>query len=263
MCVFSSKRFWVCFTVLKKSICFFCALIRGLCVKTRDNILNFFGIPNTSNAKDFDSAFILSAIDDWYSNRDDFRDFVRGPLHDELVNLLPSPALPCAYVPVILSSLWALVFDVGLSLHKSGIDGQSLCNFFLSLLVVDLMVLGYIQWCILPQWQDCSVISWFLAHCLGTDVVRRWWNRLVQPCGLRLVASRNSNNQPLPDQLVRCLLAADSMLHFGCIQNLQKTRPTQFWLTNLKVLQIRSAKRKQSWKHHGVTRCGLKSFLIV
>ena len=114
----------------KKSICFFCALIRGLCVKTRDNILNFFGIPNTSNAKDFDSAFILSAIDDWYSNRDDFRDFVRGPLHDELVNLLPSPALPCAYVPVILSSLWALVFDVGLSLHKSGIDGQSLCNFF-------------------------------------------------------------------------------------------------------------------------------------
>ena len=45
------------------------------------------------------------------------------------MNLLPSPALPCAYVPLILSSAWAFVFDIGLSLHKSGTDTQSLCIF--------------------------------------------------------------------------------------------------------------------------------------
>ena len=125
------------------------------------------------------------------------------------------------------------------------------------------MVLGYIQWCFLPQWQNCSLISWFFAHGLGQDVVRRWWNRHVQLCGLCLVASRNSDNQPLTDQLVRSMLFADSMLHFTCIRNLQKTRPTQFQLTNLRVLQIRSTQRKQFWKHHGATCCGLKSSLLV
>ena len=46
------------------------------------------------------------------------------------MNLLPSPALPYTYVPMILSSAWAFIFDMGLSIHKSGADSQMLCIFF-------------------------------------------------------------------------------------------------------------------------------------
>lgn len=91
--------------------------------------LKTFELQKLTCAADFDSAFILSAIDEWYSNRDEFSDFVRGALHDELVNLLPSPALPCTYVPLILSSACAFVLDMGVSMHKSGTDSQTLCIF--------------------------------------------------------------------------------------------------------------------------------------
>ena len=115
-------------------VCLFVCLLASKCWNSKASFINVrwenLEFQTRRNAsQDFDSAFILSAIDEWYSNRDDFRDFVRGPLHDELVNLLPSPALPCAYVPLILSSAWAFVFDIGLSLHKSGTDTQSLCIF--------------------------------------------------------------------------------------------------------------------------------------
>ena len=79
-----------------------------------------------------DRSFILSAIDAWYGSRDAFTDFVRGPLRDELLGLLPSPHLPCAYAALIISGDVAWSADIGLSMYKAGVPGPELLRFLLT-----------------------------------------------------------------------------------------------------------------------------------
>ena len=88
----------------------------------------------TTCASEFDRSFILSAIEAWYGTRENFQNYVRGPLREQLLQLFPSPHLPCSYVALILCSMMAYSLDIGLSIYKAGasmkvIMKQLLCTF--------------------------------------------------------------------------------------------------------------------------------------
>ena len=88
----------------------------------------------TTCASEFDRSFILSAIEAWYGTRENFQNYVRGPLREQLLQLFPSPHLPCSYVALILCSMMAYSLDIGLSIYKAGasmkvIMKQLLCMF--------------------------------------------------------------------------------------------------------------------------------------
>lgn len=95
-------------------------------------------ISNRNPTKDFDSAFILSAVDEWYISREAFAEFVRGPLHDELVSLLPSPALPCTYAALIVSHAVAWVVNFALSVYKGGAEFRTVSIFLVTYLALTL-----------------------------------------------------------------------------------------------------------------------------
>ena len=97
--------------------------------------LKNFDVDKLTCTSDFDRAFILSAIDAWYGSREAFMDFVRSDLREELLGLLPSsPHLPSAYAAMILSSIFARIVDISISLYKAGADSgyllrHALCFF--------------------------------------------------------------------------------------------------------------------------------------
>ena len=96
----------------------------------------FNATSGTTCASEFDRSFILSAIDAWYGTRENFQNYVRGPLREQLLQLFPSPHLPCSYVALILCSMMAYSLDLCLSLYKAGasvkvVMKQLLCMFTL------------------------------------------------------------------------------------------------------------------------------------
>lgn len=96
--------------------------------------LKNFELDRTTCASEFDRSFILSAIEAWYGTRENFQNYVRGPLREQLLQLFPSPHLPCSYVALILCSMMAYSLDIGLSIYKAGasmkvIMKQLLCTF--------------------------------------------------------------------------------------------------------------------------------------
>ena len=86
--------------------------------------LKTFDIDQLHCASNFDRIFILTAVDAWYGSREDFRDFVRTSLREELLGLLPSPHLPSAYAAMTLSSPVAWILDTTLDTYKAGVDGH-------------------------------------------------------------------------------------------------------------------------------------------
>lgn len=96
--------------------------------------LNTFDVDALVCHSDFDRAFILSAIDAWFGSREAFRDFVRSDLREELLSLLPSPHLPCAYAALILSSQVTWILDLCLGLYKAGVDVHVLARYCLAYL---------------------------------------------------------------------------------------------------------------------------------
>ena len=83
-------------------------------------------------ASDFDRAFIYKAIDSWYGSKDAFTKFVRGPLREELLDLLPSPHLPWTYAAFILSGPLTYRVQLGFSLFHAGADAQPLLMYAMS-----------------------------------------------------------------------------------------------------------------------------------
>eukprot|EP00438_Fugacium_kawagutii_P028273 Skav234031 [mRNA] locus=scaffold1723:152454:153926:+ [translate_table: standard] len=100
--------------------------------------LNTFDVDDLICTSDFDRDFILSAIEAWYGSREAFNAFVRNELRLELLGLLPSPRLPCAYAALILSSQVSWILDTGLSLQKAGFEGHIVLRFCISGLVVSI-----------------------------------------------------------------------------------------------------------------------------
>lgn len=94
--------------------------------------LKSFDLDRVTCVSEFDHRFILTAIDAWYGNKEAFRDFVRGPLRDELLGLLPSPHLPPAYVALILSSAMATLLGFALNVYKAGAEIHQLVIFCVS-----------------------------------------------------------------------------------------------------------------------------------
>ena len=81
---------------------------------------------------EFDRGFILTAIDAWYGNREAFRDFVRGPLRDELLSCFPSPMLPYEYMALILLSSIAWLLESVLALYEGGAESHQLVIWLVS-----------------------------------------------------------------------------------------------------------------------------------
>eukprot|EP00438_Fugacium_kawagutii_P033396 Skav210065 [mRNA] locus=scaffold485:105735:115321:+ [translate_table: standard] len=94
--------------------------------------LKSFELDKVSCASDFDAAFIRRAIEEWYGSKEAFTEFVRGPLLQELQDLLPSPHLPWTYVAFMLSSMVSFRLEYGLALARAGATPQTLAIYFLS-----------------------------------------------------------------------------------------------------------------------------------
>ena len=94
--------------------------------------LSNFELGHASCATEFDRAFILSAIEDWYGSQAAFREFVRGPLREKLLNMIPSPRIPWCHTALLLTSPTSCLLEFSLGLQSSGADGHTMLIFFLS-----------------------------------------------------------------------------------------------------------------------------------
>lgn len=94
--------------------------------------LQFFQLDGLSCETDFDRDFIRTAINEWYGGTDAFTSFVRGPLCEELLSMLPNPHLPLGYCALISTSIASLFLDHGASLYLAGADDFTLAIYFLS-----------------------------------------------------------------------------------------------------------------------------------
>lgn len=94
--------------------------------------LKCFQLDKVTCASDFDRAFIYRAIDSWYGSKDAFTKFVRGPLREELLDLLLSPHLPWTYAAFILSGPLTYRVQVGVSLFQAGAHAQPLLVYAMS-----------------------------------------------------------------------------------------------------------------------------------
>ena len=94
--------------------------------------LKDFDLDRLICTSEFDRGFILTAIDTWYGNREAFRDFVRGPLRDELLGFFPSPMLPYEYMALIFLSSIAWLLESVLALCEGGAESHQLVIWLVS-----------------------------------------------------------------------------------------------------------------------------------
>lgn len=107
-------------------------IICKLCMKLRHIMqLSLRTEEKVSCVSDFDNAFIHGAIDSWYGSKEAFTQFVRGPLREELCDLLPSPHLSWTYVAFMVSSAVSYRLELLLSISRAGADADVLLIYVL------------------------------------------------------------------------------------------------------------------------------------
>ena len=94
--------------------------------------LSSFELNKLSCEKEFDRSFIFGAVDQWYGSEMAFTTFVKGPLRDELLGMLPRPSLPPTYTSLVVSSLACLLLEVGVSLYHAGAPALLIAIFMIS-----------------------------------------------------------------------------------------------------------------------------------
>ena len=82
--------------------------------------LQFFEFEKVSCKTEFDRSFIFQAINQWYGSQEAFVNLVRGPIRDELLNMLPSPHIPVGHVMFISTSTTSLLIEGIAALHLAG-----------------------------------------------------------------------------------------------------------------------------------------------
>ena len=98
----------------------------------------------------FDQDFIYSAVELWYGSRESFTQFVREPLRQELLDMMPRPHLPRGYA--------ALIMTVGVSFLLDAIIG-----FFHAFPGMEVLIFS-ISW---GSYLLCCVpVGWNLFFCL-------------------------------------------------------------------------------------------------
>ncbi|CAK9040717.1 Uncharacterized protein SCF082_LOCUS23620 [Durusdinium trenchii] len=93
------------------------------------NDLKRFELDDVSCNSFFDTRFIHAAIDHWYGSKEAFRDFVRGPLREELRGT--SRQLDPSYVMMSISSTAAWLVETSVALKHGGADGLSILSYAL------------------------------------------------------------------------------------------------------------------------------------
>lgn len=82
--------------------------------------LRSFELEKVTCESDFDKEFIYGAIDQWYGSQEGFTSFVRGPLCDELLSMLPRPHLPASAAALIATSAWTWACEACLGVWNAG-----------------------------------------------------------------------------------------------------------------------------------------------
>jgi len=191
--------------------------------------LDHFSCDTAKCASEFDRSFILSAVQDWFGNKEGFEDFVRGPLRKELLSLVPSRYLPLNYVVLILSSHIAWVLNSLISLYKTSADNQAIRNLGLCYLAY------YIcwQWCAYnsilylsdrtAQRGSSVTIEW--AKTLGVAGAILLW--LLLGFALLIAVSRSTNDFAVAGFVVLSTLTWS--LQLGALQMCARCFQQQLW----------------------------------
>lgn len=93
--------------------------------------LKGFQLSKVSCVNEFDRSFICGAIDRWYGSHEAFVDVVRGPLREELLNMLPTPHLPLGHALFISTSASSFLGEGVAALHQVGkLDSDAAIGIF-------------------------------------------------------------------------------------------------------------------------------------
>ena len=96
--------------------------------------LESFTLDGAECASDFDRAFILSAIDQWYGSAEAFAKYVRGPLRTELLQN-NAATVPPAYLMTCVVSLASIHTELFLALVKGGAPLKCILTLLMGLMV--------------------------------------------------------------------------------------------------------------------------------
>ena len=103
-----------------------------------------FDLELVSCSSDFDKQFILAAVREWYGSTDAFTQYVRGPLRDELVQVVAEMRAPMSYCLLAFSPAAGIYADVLGSLWLAGASNEMLLAYVLGQ-VLSSFLLGMAQ----------------------------------------------------------------------------------------------------------------------
>ena len=79
-----------------------------------------FDVRNADCRSEFDKEFIHAAITEWYGTAEQFSEYVRGPLRDELITNLHRSGAPVAYALMVTTAPVSIGLEYCLGLWKGG-----------------------------------------------------------------------------------------------------------------------------------------------
>ncbi|CAE6971872.1 unnamed protein product [Symbiodinium sp. CCMP2592] len=94
------------------------------------NMANF-DLELVSCSSDFDKRFIVAAVSQWYGSADAFTQYVRGPLRDELVQVVAEMQAPLSYCLLAYSPIAGTLVDVLGALWLAGAPSEIMLAFVL------------------------------------------------------------------------------------------------------------------------------------
>ena len=90
-----------------------------------------FDLELVSCSSDFDKQFIVAAVSQWYGSADAFTQYVRGPLREELVQVVAEMQAPLSYCLLAVSPTAGTLVDVLGALWLAGAPSEVMLAFVL------------------------------------------------------------------------------------------------------------------------------------
>ncbi|CAE7422055.1 unnamed protein product [Symbiodinium sp. CCMP2456] len=135
-----------------------------------------FDLELVSCSSDFDKQFILGAVSQWYGSADAFTQYVRGPLRDELVQVVAEMQAPVSYCLLSCSPLAGIYADVLGALWLGGAPSQVMLAYLMGEMLSTLLL-------VMAQFKILFILAKYYTQ-------PRFGSRTmdyVQTCGVSLV----------------------------------------------------------------------------
>ena len=87
--------------------------------------LSDFDVNELQCLSDFDKSFIHCAVVQWYGSLDEFNMFVRGPLKDEIVQMMLLSRVPLHYIILSVSPVAGFQLDLLAGLLAAGLPFEA------------------------------------------------------------------------------------------------------------------------------------------